>query len=265
MATPFQVPSAIGRVEVDAKHIIAVASGKGGVGKSTVSTNLALAIAATGLKTGLLDADIYGPNVPLMLGVEHSAAMTTPENKILPVEAYGLKMMSVGFITQTEKALIWRGPLANRLIGQFLEDVLWEDLDVMVIDLPPGTGDVPLSIVQKCKLAGGLIVTTPQEASIADVKKMIDMFKSTKAPILGVVENMKYLNCPDCSKRIELYPNREEKGVAKQLGEKLLAEFPFEPNIGVKTDGKPFYINEPGSPLVKDYNKLAEAVLKQIQ
>jgi ATP-binding protein involved in chromosome partitioning len=233
---------------VDSKYIIAVASGKGGVGKSTVSTNLALAIAATGLKTGLLDADIYGPNVPLMLGVDNEKAMTTPEQKILPVEAWGLKLMSVGFIAHTDKALIWRGPLANRLIGQFLQDVLWEGLDVMVIDLPPGTGDVPLSIIQKCKLDGGVIVTTPQEASIADVKKMIDMFSSTKTPVSGVVENMKYLNCPDCSKKIELYPNKNNKSVAEQLGQELIAEFPFEPTIGLKEKGKPYFFRQPGKP-----------------
>ena len=168
-----------------AKSVIAIASGKGGVGKSTVTVNLALSLAEKGIKVGLLDADVYGPNIPLMLGLEKAQA-SLKDTKMIPVEKYGLKVMSIGFITANEKALIWRGPLAHKLITQFLDDVEWGNLDVLLIDLPPGTGDVPLSIIQQANLTGAIIVTTPQEASIADVRKMIDMFNSTKTKIFGI-------------------------------------------------------------------------------
>lgn len=250
-------------VPVNAKHIIAVASGKGGVGKSTVAVNLALALAESGKSTALLDADVYGPNVPLMLGLGNESAIVS-DGKIQPVEAHGLQVMSVGFITHESRALIWRGPLANRLIEQFLKDVQWGGLDIMVIDLPPGTGDVPLSIIQKCKLSGGIVVTTPQEASVADVKKMIDMFKGTNINILGLVENMKYLQCPDCSKRIELYPNTSGKSVSEMLHQPLLAEFPFEPRIGLKDNNKPYFLSHSDSPVINLYRDLAKKVLKKL-
>lgn len=258
-----QKPPQFEPVPVSAKHIIAVASGKGGVGKSTVAVNLALALAESGKSTALLDADVYGPNIPLMLGLEKESAVIS-ETKIQPIEAHGIKVMSVGFITHESRALIWRGPLANRLIEQFLKDVHWGELDVMVIDLPPGTGDVPLSIIQKCKLSGGIVVTTPQEASIADVKKMIDMFNGTKTNILGIVENMKYLKCPDCSKEIELYPNDSGKSISKVLKQPLLAEFPFEPRIGLKNDNKPYFLSHPDTPVNELYRDLAKKVLKKL-
>jgi ATP-binding protein involved in chromosome partitioning len=249
------------KADIDAKFIIAVASGKGGVGKSTVAVNLALSLADSGKQTGLLDADIYGPNIPLMLGLEKASARVL-DSKLIPVEAYGLKVMSVGFITQQERALIWRGPLANRLIEQFLTDVQWGKLDILVIDLPPGTGDVPLSIIQKCALSGGIVVTTPQEASVADVKKMLDMFKTTKTKILGIVENMKYLVCPDCTKKVDLYPNGSSKSIPELLKERQLAEFPFVPQIGLKQGGKPYFFSAEDSSLVQQYRELSKKVLK---
>jgi ATP-binding protein involved in chromosome partitioning len=255
------------KIHVDAKTIIAVGSGKGGVGKSTVTVNLALAMAKKGLKVGLLDADIYGPNVPLMLGMENTTIQIKDE-KLMPVERLGLKVMSVAFITDPDKALIWRGPLANKLIEQFLGDVEWGQLDILLIDLPPGTGDVPLSIIQKAELGGSIIVTTPQEASIADVQKMIDMFRMTGTKILGIVENMKYVICSDCNKKINLYPNKDNRSLAKILGYNLLAEFPFEPGIGLKKDdGIPYYLYEAGNAnsTVDQYNALCESVLKEFK
>jgi len=249
-------------IPISASSIIAIASGKGGVGKTTVTINLALTLAEKGKKIGLLDADIYGPNVPHMLGMENEIAKIK-DSKLIPIEKYNLKVMSVGFIANPDKALIWRGPLANKLIEQFLSDVLWGELDMLLIDLPPGTGDVPLSIIQKTALTGGIIVTTPQEVSIADVKKMIDMYQTTKTKIIGIVENMKYVICPDCSKKIELYPNKNQKGIAKELGYNLLAEFPFEPKIGLKDDqGTPFHFLTKKTQTHQEYIKLAENILK---
>lgn len=247
-----------------AKEVIAVASGKGGVGKSTVTVNLALSLAETGKKIGLLDADIYGPNIPLMLGIKNGL-IKMKENRMIPVEKFGLNVVSIAFITPKEKALIWRGPLAHKLISQFLEEVEWGDLDILLIDLPPGTGDVPLSIIQKANLTAAIIVTTPQEASIADVSKMIDMFSSTKTRIIGIVENMKYIICQHCSKKTQLYPNKDKRSISEVLGHRLLAEFPFEPLIGLKeTDGTPFYFSNRSNPTVNVYNNLAEKVLDAI-
>jgi ATP-binding protein involved in chromosome partitioning len=246
---------------VNAKAVIAVASGKGGVGKSTVTVNLALSMADKGLKVGLLDADIYGPNVPLMLGIPPTSA-GVKNKKLIPVESHGIKVMSVAFLVPPGKALVWRGPLANKLIEQFLNDVEWGEPDVLLIDLPPGTGDVPLSIIQKGGLSAGIIVTTPQEAAIADVQKMIDMFAVTNTKILGIVENMKYIVCPDCSKKIELYPNKDNPGITKMLGHQLLAEFPFEPGIGLKSaDGTPFYLSQKENNTNGRYDTLRDKVL----
>lgn len=252
-------------IPIKAKNIIAIASGKGGVGKSTVTVNLALTLAERELKVGLLDADIYGPNVPLMLGLEKEVA-NVKESKLIPVTKYNIKVMSVGFVAHPDKALIWRGPLANKVIEQFLSDVDWGELDILLIDLPPGTGDVPLSIIQKTELTGGIVVTTPQEASIADVKKMINMFQTTETKVLGIVENMKYLICPDCSSKIDLYPRKDRQGISKILGFELLAELPFEPRIGLKEeDGTPFYFSDKNNNSYKEYQKCADRILKVIK
>lgn len=242
------------------EKIIAVASGKGGVGKSTVAVNLALALANKGKKVGILDADIYGPNVPLMLGLNDVNAKVE-DGYLIPVQKFGLHVMSVGFISPEDKALIWRGPLANKLVEQFLNDVDWPELDILVIDLPPGTGDVPLSIIQKANLTAGIVVTTPQEASIADVKKMINMFEVTKVNVLGIVENMKYVVCPSSDEKVELYPNDEGKSISEILGKELLEEFPFEPGIGLKKNNEPYFIYKKDSEIVNKYLNLAEKVI----
>ena len=252
----------IEKIQIKSKNIIAVGSGKGGVGKTTVTVNLALSMAGKGKKVGLLDADIYGPNVPLMLGLENEVAKAE-QGKLVPLEKYNLKIMSIAFLAPSDKALIWRGPLAHKVIEQFLKDVDWGNLDVLLIDLPPGTGDVPLSIIQKKDLTGGIIVTTPQEAAIADVKKMIDMFQTTDVDIIGIVENMKYIICKNCSERTDLYPNSDIRSIPEVLGYESLAEFPFEPSIGLKQkDGTPFYLSEKNNVTINEYNKLTEKVLK---
>ncbi|MCK5220330.1 MAG: Mrp/NBP35 family ATP-binding protein [Candidatus Aminicenantes bacterium] len=254
------------KIPVSAKKVIAVASGKGGVGKSTVTVNLALALASKGYKVGIMDADIYGPNVPLMLGVDNVKVRAEGEFMI-PIEKFGIQIMSVGFITDREKALIWRGALANKLIEQFFRNVKWGELDIMLIDLPPGTGDVPLSILQKVKLDGGIIVTTPQEASIADVLKMINMFKADKieTEILGIVENMKYLICAHCNEKTEMFPISNPKNSTKSLGYKILAEFPFDNTVGLKKDNEtPYYIDKKETLLIKEIDKLADETVKAI-
>ncbi|MDY0297290.1 MAG: Mrp/NBP35 family ATP-binding protein [Acidobacteriota bacterium] len=246
---------------VDTRFAVAVASGKGGVGKSTVTVNLALAMASRGLRVGLLDADIYGPNVPLMLGIDQSTALVK-DGRIQPVSAHGIQVMSVGFIAPAGKALIWRGPLANKLIEQFLTEVDWGELDLFLIDLPPGTGDVPLSIIQKSALNGGIIVTTPQEASIADVRKMIDMFQTTDTRILGTVENMKFITCPHCQRKIELYPGA---GGAESLGTEVLMELPFITELSQKNaEGLPFFLTNPESDISRRFSNLADAIWREL-
>ncbi len=259
--------SLFNKIPVSADKVIAVASGKGGVGKSTVTVNLALALAAKGYKVGLMDADIYGPNVPLMLGVEDIKVRAEGEFMI-PIEKFGIQIMSVGFITDREKALIWRGALANKLIEQFFRNVKWGELDVMLIDLPPGTGDVPLSILQKVELDGGIIVTTPQEASIADVLKMINMFKADKieTEIIGIVENMKYFVCPHCNEKTEMFPVSDPKNSTEGLGYKILAEFPFDNGIGLKKDNEiPYYVDRKDTILKKEIDKLATEIEKTVK
>lgn len=254
------------KIPVPADKIIAVASGKGGVGKSTVTVNLALSLAAKGYRVGLMDADIYGPNVPLMLGI-NNAKVTAEGEFMIPIEKHGLQIMSVGFITDPERALIWRGALANKLIEQFLGNVKWGEMDVLLIDLPPGTGDVPLSILQKVKLDGGIIVTTPQEASIADVVKMINMFKADKigADILGIVENMKYFLCPHCSEKTEMFPVSDPEKSTAGLGYPVLAEFPFDNKVGLKNKDIPYYLDKKETELIKEIDKLADNTVKSVQ
>lgn len=246
---------------VDTRFALAVASGKGGVGKSTVTVNLALALARRGLKVGLLDADIYGPNVPLMLGIDQSSAQVR-DGRIQPVTAHGIRVMSVGFIAPAGKALIWRGPLANKLIEQFLTEVDWGELDAFLIDLPPGTGDVPLSIIQKADLTAGIIVTTPQEASIADVRKMIDMFQTTETRVLGTVENMKFIECPHCHRTVDLSPGGSG---AESLESEVLMELPYIPELSQRdTNGQPFLLTNPDADISKRFTDLAEKIVHEL-
>jgi ATP-binding protein involved in chromosome partitioning len=221
------------------KNLIAVASGKGGVGKTTVAVNLAIALNRMGSAVGLLDADVYGPNVPVMLGTtEQPRAMD--ERTIIPVEAYGVKMISMGLLNPGDKPLIWRGPMLHSVIQQFLRSVQWGELDYLVVDLPPGTGDVQLTLIQSVALTGTVVVTTPSIVALADVRKAIEMFRQVNVQILGVVENMSYFACPHCKGRIDVFGHGEGQKMAQLFGVAFLGEIEIDPQIRIGGDtGKP--------------------------
>jgi len=238
------------------KNTIAVASGKGGVGKSTVAVNLAVALAQEGATVGLLDADVYGPSIPLMLGAEEQPGLV--DNKIIPGRAYGIAVMSVGYILDPEKALIWRGPLVSQLIRQFLSDVQWGDLDYLVIDLPPGTGDVQLTLVQTIPLSGAIIVTTPQDVALADAIKGLQMFREVKTPVLGIVENMSYFVCPHCGHVAEIFGSGGGERVANKYGVPLLGQIPIDPAVREGGDrGVPVVVGQPGSSTAQAFREAA--------
>ncbi|MGA7640396.1 MAG: Mrp/NBP35 family ATP-binding protein [Candidatus Acidiferrales bacterium] len=221
------------------KNLVAVASGKGGVGKTTVAVNLAIALKRLGSTVGLLDADVYGPNVPVMLGTnEQPRAMD--EKTIIPVEAYGVKMISMGLLNPGDKPLVWRGPMLHSVMQQFLRSVQWGALDYLVVDLPPGTGDVQLSLIQSVSVTGAVVVTTPSIVALADVRKAIEMFRQVNVEILGVVENMSYFNCPHCDGRIDVFGHGEGQHMAKTFGVPFLGEIEIDPQIRIGGDtGKP--------------------------
>lgn len=245
------------------KNIILVASGKGGVGKSTVSANLAMALAATGAKIGLLDADIYGPSLPTMFGL-HAKPLLNEDKQMMPLEKFGIKLMSIGFIADTNKAMIWRGPMIQGALLQMLNECAWGELDHLVIDLPPGTGDIQLTLVQKFKIAGAVIVSTPQILALDDVRRGIQMFEQTNIPILGIVENMAYFESDDGVKNYVF-----GKGGARMIAEKikvdLLAEIPLLPIIGQQSDmGEPIVHAEPEGIAAKYYKQLAQKVAAKL-
>ncbi|HYI23871.1 MAG TPA: iron-sulfur cluster carrier protein ApbC [Thermomicrobiales bacterium] len=245
------------------KNTIAVASGKGGVGKSTVAVNLAVSLAQAGAKVGLLDADVYGPSIPLMMGANEKPLMK--DNKIVPLEAHGVKIMSIGFILDPTRALIWRGPLVAQLINQFLNDVHWGDLDYLVLDLPPGTGDVQLTLVQKIPIAGAIIVTTPQQVALADAVKGLKMFQEVKTPILGIVENMSGFVCPDCGSTHSIFGEGGGQRTADENEVELLAQIPIEPGIRTGGDeGMPLVAAAPQSQTGIAFGHLAERVATQL-
>lgn len=225
------------------KNTIAVASGKGGVGKSTVAVNLAVALAKEGARVGLVDADLYGPSIPLMMGIKGRPEMRGQH--LLPMENWGVKVMSIGFLIDPMQAVIWRGPMASGAIKQFMSDVEWGDLDYLIFDLPPGTGDIQLTLVQTIPLTGAVIVTTPQDISLADARKGFKMFEKVNVPVLGIVENMSYYVCTHCGQREEIFDNGGGKRAAEELGVPFLGEIPIYTNIRVSGDvGKPIVLNE---------------------
>lgn len=240
------------------KRVIAVSSGKGGVGKSTVATNLALALAKTGAKVGLLDADIYGPSIPRMLGSLNQKVELSESKRLLPLDRFHVKLMSIGFLVDEDLAVVWRGPMLFKAMDQFLRDVEWGELDYLLVDLPPGTGDVQLSLAQKVPLAGALAVSTPQDVALTDVKKAIDMWSRVSVPILGVIENMSYFLAPG-GERVQLFPKGSMDGWLKERGLSKLGEVPFNPNVGKGGEaGIPVVELEPKSDEAKAFMALAQ-------
>ncbi len=239
---------------------IAVASGKGGVGKSTVAVNLALALERLGAKVGLLDADIYGPSMPTMLGIRQQKP-TMDGDKLSPVEAQGIKVVSLGFLTEGITPIIWRGPLAGRAIEQLLTDVDWSGVEFLVMDLPPGTGDVQISLSQKANLTGAVIVTTPQDVAMIDAIKGVQMFKKVNVPVLGIIENMSFFECPHCQERSEIYPRGVLGKEMERIGASVMGRIPIDPRIAVGGDqGRPIIIEQPDSVAGQAFAKLAATV-----
>ena len=254
-----------GRIDVPGvKHIIAVASGKGGVGKSTTAVNLALGLAANGVATGLLDADIYGPSMPRMLDVKEKPESL--DGKLLkPIERYGLRTMSIGYIVNEDTPMIWRGPMVSSALEQMLRDVQWGDLDVLVVDMPPGTGDAQLTLAQRVALAGAVIVSTPQDIALVDARKGLNMFRKVAVPVLGIVENMSYFLCPHCGERSEIFGHGGAREEAEKLGVPFLGEVPLHLDIRTTSDsGHPIVVAKPDSAHAQVYKNIAGRVWKQL-
>jgi len=244
--------------------IIAVGSGKGGVGKTTLAVNLAVALARMGHKVGLLDADVYGPNVPLMLGVNSQPRMIG-ENRIEPIEVFGLKVISVGFLNPGDKPVIWRGPMLHQIVRQFLGLVEWGRLDYMIIDLPPGTGDVALSLVQTVPLTGAVVVSTPSDVSLQDARKAIEMFRQMKVDLVGVAENMSYFICPHCQHEIDIFSRGGAEKTAHQFGVPFLGSIALDPEVRKAGDGgKPVVLEGENSPHAKSMYEFARKVVERV-
>ncbi len=251
-----------GVMELPIRNSVAIASGKGGVGKSTVAVNVAVALAQAGACVGLLDADIYGPNIPTMMGVDKLPPAA--KDKLVPAEAYGVKMMSIGFLVKPDQPLIWRGPMLHAAIRQFLSDVEWGELDYLVIDLPPGTGDAALSLTQSLPLSGGVIVTLPQNVSLEDARRGMEMFRQLNVPLLGVVENMSYLEMADGS-RMDIFGTGGGEQLAKEGHVAFFGTIPIDPLIRVGGDnGKPVIIEHPGSPAAAALRSIAEQIAAKV-
>jgi ATP-binding protein involved in chromosome partitioning len=246
------------------KNLVAVASGKGGVGKTTVAVNLALSLAKLGHQVGLLDADVYGPNVPIMLG-SNAEPMATAQQRIIPVEAQGIKMISMGLLNPGDKPVIWRGPMLHSVITQFLRSVEWGQLDYLIIDLPPGTGDVQLTLIQTVVVSGAVIVTTPSVVALADVRKAIEMFRQVNVEILGVVENMSSFTCPHCKEPIDIFGHGEGTKTAAAYGVPVLGEIEIDPRIRLGGDtGKPVAAQGESAPAAQSLYKVAKAVVARL-
>ncbi len=245
--------------------IIAVGSTKGGVGKSTVAVNLAAALTQLGKRVGVLDADVYGPSLPTMLGCS-GPPRVIEGNRVIPLEAYGMRLMSMGFFLDDSSPVIWRGPLVTGLLRQFLKDVQWGELDALIVDLPPGTGDVPLTLVQQVPLSGGVVVTTPQDVSVIDVERGIAMFQQVNTPVLGLVENMSGYVCPHCGTRDEIFGAGGAARLERQFGVPVLGRIPLEPAIRLSGDaGKPIVLADPTHAVSRAYVSIAEQVLEGVE
>jgi ATP-binding protein involved in chromosome partitioning len=251
-----------GLLDLPVRNVVAIASGKGGVGKSTVAVNVAVALAQSGARVGLLDADIYGPNIPTMMGV---GRLPPPQdNKLVPAETYGVKMMSIGFLVKPGQPLIWRGPMLHSAIRQFLADVAWGELDYLVIDLPPGTGDAQLSLAQSVPLSGGVIVTLPQDVSLEDASRGLYMFRELNVPIIGVVENMSYLEMPDGT-RMDVFGTGGGQKLADKTGVPFLGSIPLDPSVRIGGDnGSPIVVTMPESASARALRSVAEQVAARL-
>ena len=247
------------------KSIIAVASGKGGVGKSTTSTNLALGLAASGKKVGLMDADIYGPSMPRMMGI--TGQPVSDNGKTLqPMENYGIKVMSMGFLVDEDTPMIWRGPMVQSALEQMMRDVNWGELDVLVVDMPPGTGDAQLTMAQRVPLTGAVIVSTPQDIALLDARKGLNMFRKVDVPVFGIIENMSYFTCPNCGERSEIFGHGGAKAEAERLGCDFLGEIPLDIDIRSTSDGgQPITVSKPDGAHAKSYKFIAETVWSKIE
>ncbi|MCZ0932446.1 MAG: Mrp/NBP35 family ATP-binding protein [Oligoflexia bacterium] len=260
MSNPFDQKAPIPNVQ----NIVLVGSGKGGVGKSTVSLNLAVALSKLDLKAGLLDADLYGPSVPRLTGTIYLKPELNENNKLLPIRRYGINLMSMGHLVEEESPLVWRGPMLFKAIEQFFRDVHWGNLDVLVIDLPPGTGDVALTIAQKAPVSGGIVVSTPQNLSLTDTKKALNMFRQIEIPILGVVENMSYY-LSDKGEKVDMFPRGQIDIYLKEKKVDKLAVIPFHPHVGLSCEaGVPLLESQPDSEEGKAISLLAEKVKKYL-
>ncbi len=266
--TPQKASEAEDEKVANIKYIIATTSGKGGVGKTTVSVNTAVALAKLGFRVGLLDADIYGPNVPTMMGIEGVPITvdTKHKDKILPIEKYGVKVLSIGNMIPKDAAVIWRGPLIHSAIKQFMQDVTWGDLDFLIVDLPPGTGDAQISLAQETKVSGGIIVITPQKVAMSDAMKANDFFKKLNIPVVGVIENMSYFVCPHCGARTDIFAHGGGKKFAAENSLPFLGEIPID--LGVREGGdtgKPTVIANPDSPVAKAFIDAARNIVERVK
>lgn len=246
------------------KHVIAISSGKGGVGKSTVAVNLAVALAKSGAEVGLLDADVYGPNIPMMMGVPNPPEQQ--DGKIKPAESHGVKLMSMGFFVPEETAVVWRGPMIHTAIQQFFRDVLWGELDYLFVDLPPGTGDAQLTLSQLVPMSGAVTVTTPQEVALHDVRKGMMMFQKVNVPLLGIIENMSYFICGHCGERSEIFSYGGGERAADKLGVPFLGRIPIDPAIRAGGDaGVPIVVADPASPQAAAFRQIGAALADRLK
>ena len=244
--------------------IVAVASGKGGVGKSTTAVNLALGLAAAGKKVGLMDADIYGPSMPRMMGITGQPVSNDGKN-LEPMENYGIKVMSIGFLVEEDTPMIWRGPMVQSALEQMMRDVNWGELDVLVVDMPPGTGDAQLTMAQRVPLTGAVIVSTPQDIALLDARKGLNMFRKVDVPVFGIIENMSYFTCPHCGERSEIFAHGGAKAEADRLGCDFLGEVPLHIDIRTTSDsGAPIVVSKPDSEHAKCYREIAALVANKI-
>ncbi len=264
-ANPFPNPFQQQKPIPFVKHVVAVSSGKGGVGKSTLAVNLALALQSSGLKIGLLDADIYGPSLPRMMGTINQKVEIDEHRKIQPLVRFGMKLMSIGYLIDEDLAVVWRGPMLFKAMDQFLRDVKWADesepLDVLLVDLPPGTGDIQLSLAQKVPLIGAIAISTPQNVALTDVKKAIDMWARVNVPLLGVIENMAWYIPPGQTERVQLFPKGSLDRYLNENGFRKLGEIPFHPNVGIGCEaGIPVVESDPESIEAKAFSAVAMTV-----